>query len=615
VKLFIYQDDEEKEIELEPPYSELYETKSVLFKIVSETPLVEPCLAIGDMKLELIGEVNDTGSFCYQTKLGKPLINHVGVALVELIDESDTTFKTLGTINVLSSKVTTERLKSMLEYICETDVALLHCCFSKTFLDSSGGKFEYTDLNHKLISTEKTINYLWDNRYKFNNQPCKRIKTKEVIKKYSPKDLVDDKTYSWLLSHMDELEHTSTANGVLMNRYGKNLTARHISTSQVTDDRDIFENQVIYTFLISVKKFIDSVDNEKNYKSSNNNKNNEFVDLVPFIQGFVSEKFNIRSNLIARINLLVDGCIKFITSNFTQTFIPNIRPRITQYVSRHNHYMTLYRLMDDWWNINASSVTEFESVHELLFSVKSMDKLYEVFVLLKLLEGFKVFGFKTLQSDFFDYQTFPSLNVSQSIDKEPFDVFNFYKLENSEFEIKLYLEPIIYPYRNGLLEGELYIIDKSPDSREAKKLFRAKHVRTPDYIISIQNKNSGECKVYILDAKYSKFDTVLYERLPTKNIGHNKKKQTGLVDKYLHGIRIYDKKQPKLVDGIFATYISGRPDKPRKNIHGISHDFRLFGDVPTSPFIDLIEFAPSKTIEESQSFEFIRNIVNFSHEN
>lgn len=615
MKLFIYQDDQEKGVGLEPPYSELYETKSVLFKIVSETLLLEPCLSIGDMKLELIGENNDSGSFCYQTKLGKHLLNYVGIALVELIDESDITFNTLGTINVLSSKVTTARLESMLEYICETDVALLHCCFSKTFLDSSGGQFEYTDLHHKLISTEKTINYLWENRHKFNNQPCKRIKSKEVIKKYSPKDLVDDKTYSWLLSHMDELEHTSTANGVLINWYGKNLSARNISTSSVTDDKDIFENQVIYTFLISVKRFIDSVDNEKSYKASKNNNKNDFIDIVPFIQGFVSEKFNIRSKLVARINLLVDGCIKFITSNFTQTFVPNIRPRITQYVSRHNHYMTLYRLMDNWWNINASSVAEFESVHQLLFSVKSMDKLYEIFVLLKLLEAFKLSGFKALQSDFVDYQTFPALNSSKSKEKELFDIFNFYKLENSEFEIKLYLEPIIYPYRDGLLEGELYIIDKSPDAREAKELFRANYVRTPDYIISIQSKKSGKCRVYVLDAKYSKFDTVLHERLPTKSIGNNRKKQTGLVEKYLHGIRVFDKQQPRLVDGIFATYISGRPDKHRKNIHGTSSDFRLFGDVPTSPFIDLIEFTPSKAIEESQSFEFIRNIVNFSNEN
>ncbi|MFC3200298.1 hypothetical protein ACFOEW_00490 [Alteromonas oceani] len=613
MELRIYQDDSMYVVHGTAPYSEIYETKSLRFELASSDLLNSPLLLIADMKVELSEVRVESDCYFYSSKISNYFINNVGVAIIEYEDNDGSDILSLGTVNVLSSKITTSRLRAMLEYICLVDVQLLHCCFSKTFLGSDGGKFEYTDLLHKLISTEKTINFLWDNRHKFKNQPCKRVKTIERVKKYTSKDLIDDRGYSWLLSHLDELEVTSGSDGVVLNRYGKNLSARHISTATVVDDKDIFENQVIYTFLVAVKSFVGSISDQQSYFRSDLSIKSGHVDIVPFIQNFVSDKFSFRNKLVARINSLVDNCINFINTNFTRTYIPNVRPRVTQYAARHNHYVSLYKMINDWWNIDASSISEYESVEQLLFSIKSMDKIYELFVLLKLLNAFHKNSLRIKEVKYLDFSHFPSLSTENELDKKSFDTFNFYNLENDVVAVNIYLEPVIFPFRKNLEEGELFIIDKPSDSRSADKLTRAKKVRTPDYVIEIMSKRTSARMIYVLDAKYSKFETVLYERLPSKPISKHKKVSPGLVDKYLYGIRVnHLNSAPDMVDGVFATYIAGNPDIRRKVVHGVSEEFGLWGDFPMRPFIDLIEFAPVESSEDEMSQDFINKLFSFT---
>jgi hypothetical protein len=612
VKLYTFQDENKLEVGCTSPFIELYETKPMSFQLESETALISPFLIMGNMKIELILNDSIDEEFIYTAKPSNYFINNVGLALIELVDDEDNDYEQLGSINVLSSKITIDRLYSMLKYISEVDSRLVHCCFSKTFLSADGGKFEYTDLYFKLLHTEKTLEYLWENRNKFKNQPCKRIKTNQVVKEFSPKDLMDDRAYSWLLSNLNELEFTINPESTLISHYGKSLTAKHIATSVIEDDKDIFENQVIYTFLIATKRFIESIHLEENYYKKVQTAKTEFTDIVPFIQSFVSDKLNIKTQLISRISGLVDNCLKFITLNFTKTYVANLRPKITQYVSRHNHYLMLYRLMDNWWNIDASNLIESDSVNQLLYSIKSMDKLYELFVLLKLIEALNEHDCKMVDLEFVDFDTFPSLGIDNKQEKAPYEVFNFYQFDSANLDIKLYLEPTIYPYREGIENNELFIIDKSPDNRPAKKLSRAKHIRTPDYVLEIYQKDTNRKYVFILDAKYSSYETVLYERLPSKGRSKEQKSKSGLVDKYLHGIKVYHHEGAKMVDGLFATFISGFPTKSKnKAILGIADTFALDGEFPLAPFVDLIKFSPEEDKSMGEHKVFISNILDY----
>lgn len=608
MKLFVHQEYRKSYIQNMPPYSEVFETEPLLFRLKTAVRLESPYLLIGELRLELRLAPSSDKSFLYETDLKNYFVNNVGIAVVELMDESDANYETLGRINILSCKLTTERMSMMLDYICDADSRLLHCCFSSVYMNSSGKKFEYTDLNYKLMITEKTLSFLWENRDKFKNQPCKRIKVLDVVREYEPKLFVDERSYSWLLSHMDELKVSSDPKRTLLRRYGKNLTVRKLASSSITDDKDIFENRVIFSFLISVKKFVNSIEKEENFGYLEPVSNNEFVDIVPFIQSFISEKVHLRTKLVTRICSLVDSCLKFVTNNFTKCYTPNIRPRITQYVSKHNHYMSLYKFMDAWWNIEASCTSTVEPVHQLLFSIDSIDNLYEIFTLLKLLEAFKSEGLDLVTSKKVDFKNFPSLSLVEEIYKKPNEPYNFFALESEEVGVRLFVEPVIYPYREDVVDGELFIVDKEPDDRGPKKLYDAKYMKTPDFVIEVNNKvNTKKC-IFILDAKYSDYDTVLFKRLQTK-VNHKKNKFIfGLVDKYLHGVRYLKGDSYKLIDGVFAAHISSNSGKKAKVINGISRRYSILGENPISPFVGLVEFAP----EKDESLDLVKGLLKYS---
>lgn len=612
--LYVHQNEKIYKVSSEVPYSKIYETKSLLFELVSNVELNSPVLFISDMKIDCSKMSKSSDQFRYLSDSGCYFINNVGIALIEYEDDDGSDKLSLGAINILSSKVTINRLKSMLEYICSVDAKLLHCCFSKTFISAYGSKFEHVDLLYKLISTEKTVNFLWENRNRFKSQPCKRVKTIEVVKNYVESDLMDDRGYSWIFSHLDELEFTTDNNDVVLNRYGKNLTVRHVSTSRVVDDTDVFENQVIYTFLISVKRFIESVDNVCNYYNHDFDLNSEYIDIVPYIQNFISDKFNFRRKLILRIKSLVDNCVKFININFTKTYVSNFRPRVTQYAARHNHYVSLYKMMNDWWSIDASNVSEYESIERLLFSIRSMDKLYEIFVLLKILNSFQVKALLLTDAKYVDFNCFPSLNISKELEKKSLDFYNYFHLEDEYVVVNIYFEPIIFPHRENLEDGELFIVDKHTQLRSADNLTKAKKIRTPDYVVEIISKRKNSRMIYVLDAKYSKFETVLYDRLPSRSVSKNRKNSPGLIEKYLYGIRIFrEDMTPRMIDGIFATYIVGKPEVRRKVIHGVSEAYGLWGEFPIRPFVDLVEFAPDiKEGGDEMSVEFIDKLYEYT---
>jgi hypothetical protein len=620
MKLIVEQEDTIQEIDHLTPKAHIIETKPLRFRLLSNIYIDSPLLYFGNQEVELEPVQSKNNEFVYESLLSNYFLNNVGLTTFELIDANGKTYDRLGYANVLSSKINSERLYEMLCFISAADAKLLHCCFSKTFMQNRGDDFKYTDLNFKLLLTEKALQFLWDNKNKFKNQACKRVSSKQVVKEYSPKDLIDDRAYNWIFSHLDELQYSDRPENALIQIYSRKYQAKNIATSVITEDKDIFENQVIYCFLMQVKHFLNSLDDLFTSKEKSKIKIDstaEFVDIVPFIQKFVYEKKNSKNQLINRLSNLLDSNIKFFAGNLTSTYIPNLRPKITQYVSRHSHYKTLYGLINQWWNINASNPTDSVAVDELLFSLKSLDKVYELFVLLNLIQAFELRGLLLKNAHVSDYCTFPSLSVNP-VQREKYDneIHNYYALESQDLTIELYYEPCIFPWRENLTENELFIVDKEPDNkkRDAPSLYNAKYIRTPDYLLCITNKTSGKICRFVIDAKFSSYETVLYDRLPSKSRGSSYRSSLGLVDKYLHGIRVNTggKNTSNMIDGVFATYISGNVQNNKKKVlQGISNYFALDGKLPMPPFVDLVSVRPSKgsSIQEN----FISKLLDYAN--
>ena len=67
-----------------------------------------------------------------------------------------------------------------------------------------------------------------------------------------------------------------------------------------------------------------------------------------------------------------------------------------------------------------------------------------------------------------------------------------------------------------------------------------------------------------------------------------------------------------MVDGLFATYISGIPTNMKnKVIQGVANEFALDGDFPMSPFVDLIKFSPEEKSSDAEHELFISNVLKY----
>ena len=605
--LWITQDESEHKVSAVEEPARIMETHPLFFKLVLNELIYDPYLLVGSSEIKLSLEDSDGEKFTYASNQGKYFINNVGVAFIDIEYTGCEHARRIGYVNILSSKITTDRLYQMLQYICKVDTKLLHCCFSKTLIAAGGSNFEHIDLQHKLIKTESILQFIWDNKEKFRTQPCKRIHTKEVIRNYSPKDAIDDRSYEWLFSNIDQLHSSPSPDRTIIKFFTKEFSTEKILSAEVHEDTDVFENQVILAFVIAVKKFISELkisasDSEKISRSKKYVKNYEgFTDIAPYIQNFVFEKISKRKNLINRIEALCDSCLKFLYKFIPCSYRNNSRPRVTQYVVKRAHYLQLFKLIDGWWNIKASDFSEDNELEHLLYSVQSLDKVYELYVLLSLLESAADLGYSLDATSYLDFLSKPSMNVNSEAERPGNEAFNYYKLNQGDLQVEIYYEPIIYPLYDDMHDRELYILDKIPNESSAEKLTNSKTIRTPDYIIKVKDKIRMTEQVYVLDAKFSSYETVLYQRLPSKSNQQYGRASVGLVDKYLHGMRVNNvNSRSDLIDGIFATYISGFPQNiQNRKIQGVNYYYSLFGNKPTPPFIDLIKISPNQEDQKS----------------
>jgi hypothetical protein len=597
MKISILQDGNEMVLtSMEEPVK-VFETKALFFTIVSNDFLFEPRIVVGDLEIEFFSEEVELGRNIYKSKERKFFINNAGLASVDiLIGDKDEALR-VGIINVLSSKVTTERLFHMLKYISNVDNRLLHCCFSKTMLPTNSNLSDFVDLQHKLQATEAALQFIWDNRDRFRVQPCKRVKVKDIVSDYSNKVAIDDRTYDWLFENIDQFQPSTSSARSLFSYFTKEFEASKVLSSEVYDDTDIFENHVILSFLKSVSEFIENIRLSINSGGKEHERsitNDDFTDVSSYVQNYVFEMLSKRTKLLNRADNLCDSCIKFVKKNLTRNYKKNIRPRVTQYVSKNSHYISLFKLIDNWWSMQISDFQSQNELESLLYSVQKLDQVYEFFVLLKILDSFLELNFNFKRIDYLNFISKPSMNVNDVVLKPNDKAYNYYFLiSDMGVEIKLFYEPAIYPHYNDIENGELYIVDKDCSELSAEKLFKAKSIRTPDYVLTVK-KPDEEIMIYIIDAKFSSYETVLYERLPSKSLERYKKSSSGLVDKYLHGIRVKNKAgHDSMIQGVFGTYISGNPKSiSEKRTHGIHQNFSIYGSNPTPPFIDLVKFSP-----------------------
>lgn len=299
----------------------------------------------------------------------------------------------------------------------------------------------------------------------------------------------------WLALHADGLSEVSGEKGIKVD--GKYYLPSHLQSADKYNSRDVYENRVVCSFLITVQKVAarfyrlldEAVSQGKsalaNYTSFTVSGKAPIITIKKYL---VDSQ---RTNLQRLENIIKD--LQHLLLSY-RSFLPcpdgvlKEMPRATKIFLNNQSYREIFNLMHDWFHYGEMSI----SGNLLVFSVKEVSKLFEYYCLQRFLQQIKKDGFSLMKqgAELFPY---PAPNDRFRMDTE---VCNTYRFSRGDVSLTLYYEPILYAepprgYKNFPNGLTLY--------RVQEKLYY-KNFWKPDFIIKLES--NGIASYAIFDSKF-----------------------------------------------------------------------------------------------------------------
>lgn len=470
---------------------EISEQQSCFFRL-EIFGLSEPELLIGDysIKLNLIKITENT--YYYETNKIKCFQNFIGLTHAELYFKSAGSEIVSSPINVFARKATYDRALSFLRLIDEkSDISSI--CFSVTHM-SSDAKKSAQNLSAMLKTGITALEYFQENRPRFAQFPCSKTTIKNKIEQYNKATHLDDSSIAYLCSHPDSLSITYANEADVLIK-GRNYRIGQIQSAEHFKNTDVFENQVILSFVNFFLNYL------KNVRDKLNSQRTSQTDIISFDgQNYLSiDRLLYDSGLILnfhkeKIDQAIENCIRCIS--FINKHIPcntisgkNLIPVPTQHVLARTHYLQLFSLIKNFYDIGAPLWRGQLEFHGL----RNLSKIYEFVCLVNIIESLEFNGFSINSAQYVDRD-------GEKLDIRPInEPCNYYAFSRDDVMLELLYEPFALQENKVNSDTKLgAIVDVTHSSRKTWN---------PDFVL-LQNFN-GLTLTHVMDAKYSNYKTVL----------------------------------------------------------------------------------------------------------
>lgn len=319
----------------------------------------------------------------------------------------------------------------------------------------------------------------------------------------------------WLVKNSKVLQETTQETSI--NYLGKYYLPREIETVVKEKSYDSYENRLVLGFLEELiicaksiyfnlkEKIIQTQDLEKQFGSFRR----EGFSLPALV--LVRQCLNRENGYIAKLHEVINDLQKL--KYKYELIMPSVKgvfsrlPRRTKVFQEIKCYSNIYELILKWLKFGDFTLNrENLALHSL-----RLDKLYEYYVLFKLLSSLSEFGFKEDSSE-----EIPIERANYSLDSKYYKnekrVATLYKLSLNNIHIKLYYQPVVYGderEENGIMLHRL-------SCRNSKLSNDRDSYWVPDFIFKITKKGKN-AEWHIFDAKYSKIES-LWEGYPKTGV-------------------------------------------------------------------------------------------------
>ena len=345
-----------------------------------------------------------------------------------------------------------------------------------------------------------------------NNYTYFKMQGKHTIKKTNelvPAEKVRSVSYNsfnWLMQNMDQLSNISASKGIQFK--GKHYLPYRIITDSSKKSWDIYENRIVISFLHTVLsnakqvwiEFDNDILNEeriitrihgsfpKEYRAPIITIKTLQVSFCRILLGKLKESINTLQGIYNQYVTLFDVPISLL----------NTFPRKTSTFCEIKPYEKVFEIIVLWFQYGEYSLEK----ERLVLQVKTLDKLFEYYCLLRLLKLLADNGFQKADVEKPAYK-YEYVLANDGYYKNEKDVANTYILSNNNVMVTLYYQPVVSAvgFENQL---KLY---------RTTKPYNKPDYYTPDFVLKFTS--SGYQEEYaILDSKFSTRNSIKKYHLP-----------------------------------------------------------------------------------------------------
>lgn len=394
-------------------------------------------------------------------------------------------------------------VERMVEYIYAHREQFLWCGHHSSMqsydLKAKGKKDleSYVQIIQDVIKVyNETIGYFRLNA-RFKLSPTGQVDCYEKVKS------VSSRTISYIVTHPEQLMHTSASTGIRAHR--QNFIPNKTLVEENVIDYDIYENKIVVGFLRSLYVSVDGLIKEivKRIKQFPDKREIEYGYFISAAFAYSATKQRLEKNK-EKLNRLLEN-IEGLYVRYREIFpVSNYEvftaPQPSAILISVRAYRLIYEQIVRWFQFG---MYDFRGEDFILPMLRS-DKIYEYYILLKIYNYIISKGYSPHNTTSYNY---PNIRfTAKSITNIP-NTFLF-KNDNTSIEITLYYEPIIYEGKNGnmgvntlgLFRNNSHSIGGEDDQDSNTGSYYH-----PDYVIKIQR--AERCEYVVLDAKFSKLHT------------------------------------------------------------------------------------------------------------
>jgi len=536
------------------------ESEKIQIKIFSVSPDVICKVFIEDYEVQCSQVYEDDG-WCFTTENKNIFGECFGFASVRIYMD-DSLEKTL-VFSVAAKKVTAEQARLMIEYLSDKSSGIIKAFLSRTAMPHGYDSSSSPEPEMLLSCIESLVGAIQDNRRELTLNLKKRLVPVRL-------PLSAASLGSWELDPSDVTQNLdslspSVSEGDVYIR-GRAYDVNNIDVLSLNPTNDVFENRVLLGGLYAARRMLLELDTLLTWLPRNES------GVIDGYEDFSRFLLSLTAGELFRRSFLCQEKVKALIFLFEKKlkvkFSGEIAPVVTPYVRGVRIYKTIFTTIFELYSLGKPTVGKLR----FMMKLKSLSKIYEIFVYYNILEHFNSLGWKIVSAE-----RHPDEDLSHFVPK-------FVVFENDGDSLKVEYEPFILKHSNDTNHFDLVDVYHSASDKNP--------YYNPDFVLRLTSQDV--IRYLILDAKYSTTNVVREMHVPN------------LYNKYFESIAVYDAERKittsSPIVSVIAIYPLAHPPYRFVSIRGYQG---IYSNLPRIPIVGGIPLTTERDVFFGESLDLV----------